>query len=705
MGDAGLDADDLQMLQTLLRDEAHESLENVAGILMAAPAGGPSQTDIAELLRQTHSLKGAAGTVGLLAIAQATHALEEKFARLRARVEAWSDAVRDELVCAVDGLRTLVDSEVGEGGPASGAGSISGSAPVGGPGSISGPGSFSGSGSLGGRNRARAATETSATLPAPVGEDRREPVDRRQSDLEILRIAASRIDELMDTVGELAITRTRLARHARNLTEVSERSTGEIKAALATLAAAITSDVDALQGGLDALQDGLARTRMMPFRSLYRQLALQLRQLCRSAGVHVDLHTSGEDIEIDKVVAARVADPLIQLLRNAIAHGIEPRARRGEAGKPARGTITLSARHEGRQVAIEVTDDGAGIDPAALRELLVRGGTLSAAQAKAASDDQIVAAIFEPGVTSRAEADQLSGRGVGLDMVRATIAKLGGEISVRSTLGVGTTFSIKLPFTAVLAKALLFKAGGEVMAVFDAYVAGTAEVKNAPVLPAEVTCEGERVPLVDLHAALAIARPAAAASLGAVVLSFAGRRLAFSCDRVIGPREIVVKDLGPLLAPLALFVGGTVSGSGKVQLILDPAALTALALASHGDASAAGRRVLVADDSVTARAGVARALARAGFAVDTAEDGGHAWEMLARKTYDAVVTDIDMPALTGLELLARIRDTAKLSSLPVIVISASATPEAEILARRLGVRAIFAKPVAARHLIAALTQG
>lgn len=724
MSDTGLDPDDLRMLQTLLRDEAHESLEHVAGILLAAPDGGPGEHDVDELLRQTHSLKGAAGTVGLASIAKAAHALEEQFAMLRAKTGAWSGARRDALVAAVDALRTLVDREINGGAdpalapPArppqneSSDDQISGLAkePVAVADRRAGERRVTTTDRRAGGQLSRSerrqgrGSRAAADSESPIARGEGHPtIDRRGADLEILRIAAGRIDQLMDTVGELGITRTRLLRHARSLSEAAEKL-APANEAITALAAAITEDADTLQQSLDALFDGLARTRMMPFRSLYRQLALQVRQLCRDAGTRAELVTSGEDIEIDKVVAARVADPLIQLLRNAIAHGIEPPKVRLQAKKPAHGIITISARHEGRQVAIELSDDGAGIDPAALRARLVAAGHLTEARARLATDDQVVGTIFEPGVTSRERADELSGRGVGLDVVRATIAKLGGEISVRSTPGAGTTFSIQLPVTAALAKALLFKAGGEVMAVPDAHVVCVAEIPATRPLPETIAAEGESVPLLDLHAALSIARPSSE-KLGAVVIDYAGRRLGFSCDRVVGPREIVVKALGPLLAPLALFAGGTVSGSGKVQLLLDPAALVALAFSGEAasDGAASGRRVLVADDSLTARAGVARVLTRAGFSVDTAEDGGRAWDLLARKTYDAVVTDIDMPRLSGLELLAKIRQTAKLVALPVIVISASATPEAESRAKDLGARAIFAKPVAAPRLLAALT--
>jgi hypothetical protein len=246
-----------------------------------------------------------------------------------------------------------------------------------------------------------------------------------------------------------------------------------------------------------------------------------------------------------------------------MAHGIEPAAERIAAGKPPIGTISLAARQEGDAVFLEVGDDGAGIDPGQVRASLIGAGRLEPEAAAAASDEQIVAAIFEAGVSTRDAADELAGRGVGLDVVRENIARLGGDITVASTPGAGTRFTVRLPLTTAISQAFLFKVAGQVYALPNVHIVDT---------------DGD-MPVVSLHKVLGVeaTAPGDGRKLPVIGLEFAGRRLAATCDKLIGPREIVVKSLGPLLAPIGLFAGGTISGAGKVQLILDPAALVELA--------------------------------------------------------------------------------------------------------------------------------
>jgi chemosensory pili system protein ChpA (sensor histidine kinase/response regulator) len=436
--------------------------------------------------------------------------------------------------------------------------------------------------------------------------------------------------------------------------------------------------------------------------------------MARAEGKRVKLQLQGGDTEFDRAVAEQVSDALVQLLRNAVAHGIEPADQRRQAGKPELGVITLAARGEGESVAIDVVDDGAGLDTPALRQRLIELGAWSRERAETESDDEVLRAVFFSNVSSKPSAGLLAGRGVGLGAVRETVARLGGEIRLSSSPGQGTTFTVLLPLTTAVASALLFKVAGNVYAVPNVNVVETAMIETSgPAIPTHLRIRSDPVPLILLHALLGAEIPGDARTVPAVVIEYLGRRLAFTCDKIVGPREIVVKSLGPLLSSMSLYAGGTVSGSGKVQLILDPAALVRLAFPSiEIDQSVKadrhlpgatptprerGPRVLIVDDSLTVRETLSRALERAGFAVDVAADGAEAWDRLVSSRYDALVTDLEMPALDGFELIERVRAGAR-PDLRTVVITSRATDTNRARAAALGVKDLLAKPVNPRRL-------
>ncbi len=713
VADESFNTSEYRALRLLFRDESHEALEQVAHLLLRA---GPERIEpeaLTELLRTTHSLKGTAGTVGLLEFADAAHRLEGVLERLRGGALAWSAAVRDSIVEVVDGLRGLADAaeddveaaELARGLERALLAASSGEAADAEP----DPG---GSGSS-----LRGPTESGVHRTA------------RQGELAQLRVDPARIDRLMDSVGELIFDRTRIERRVIELRGALEQLALLRDAMLATaeasgdlpvrqlvrelsdrvdklerLAGEMLEDTGALRRTGNALQDSLTDIRMQSSRSLFQRLGPQVRALARAAGVPIRLVTQGGETEFDKSVADQIVEPLIHLLRNAVAHGIEPPEVRRALGKPAEGQITISARHEGRSVVIEVADDGAGVDPRVVRQRLLASGRWSESRTMVAGDDEVLRALFDARVSSREEVDELAGRGIGLDAVRDTVVRLGGEIAVSSTIGVGTSFTMRLPQTTSITNALLFKVGGNVFAIPNVHVVETGQVEvSSPAIPSVLRVRDGAVPLVLLHRVLGAALPADARSVPAVVIDYASRRLAVTCDKIVGPREIVVKNLGPLLSPLPLYAGGTISGSGKVQLILDPAALVRLAYpeAAAVPGRAAGR-VLVADDSRAVREAMALLLERAGYQVDLADSGLAAWRMLGRAHYDALVTDLEMPEMGGLELIERVRGDALLAELPVVVISSRATEVARARAAALGVVAVIAKPVEPARLLAAL---
>jgi chemosensory pili system protein ChpA (sensor histidine kinase/response regulator) len=719
--DESFNTSEYRALRALFRDECHEALELATRHLLHAEPDHIAAESLNELLRTTHSLKGTAGTVGLRDFTDAAHRLEGVFERLRAGALPWSYAMRDALVEVVDWLRALTDA--GEDGAE---GALLSEMLDRRLADLSGPAIPSSGDRVGAVPENPGGAQRPPSNPGDSGVAR----SGRAGEPAQLRVDPSRIDRLMDSVGELVFDRTRIERRVTELRGAVDKlnilgdamraSAGpepqgvrplfaeltEQLGQLERLAGALLDDTAALRRTGNALQDGLTDIRMQSTRSLFSRLAPQVRALARAAGKPIHLITLGGETEFDKSVADQMVEPLIHLLRNAVAHGIEPPETRRVLGKPDEGQLTLSARHEGASVVIELSDDGAGVDPAAVRRRLLESGRWSATRAKRAGDDEVLRALFEAQVSSRDEVDELAGRGIGLDAVKGTIVRLGGDISVATALGRGTTFTIRVPLTTAISAALLFKVGGHVFAIPNVHVLETSKVEVSPAIPSHLTVREEAVPLVLLHRHLGAPIPPDARAVPAVVIDYASRRLAVTCDKIVGPREIVVKNLGPLLGALPLYAGGTISGSGKVQLILDPAALVRLAYPRETAPEAVpGRpagRVLVADDSRAVREAVGMLLGRAGYQVDLADDGMAAWRLLGRAHYDALVTDLEMPQMGGFELIERVRADPVLGRLPVVIISSRADQAARARAAALGVRHVLGKPVDQTALVDSL---
>jgi chemotaxis protein histidine kinase CheA/CheY-like chemotaxis protein len=747
------DADELAMLRQLFRDEAHEALEVITARALAAGSAGAPEA-IAEMMRLTHTLKGAAGTVGMGIVVDLTHRLETALSQIQGGAIVWNATAGDRIVEIADGLRAVID-RLAEGQPEGDTGAIRVT--------------------ISELTSGRVTTQTMATIdlaevnristasvPPPFGsavpqidssplEDSGAsdgiPVPATASDSSktvsiaggFLRVEAQRIDELMSSAGELLFDRTRIERRVQALRTLARdvaRARQEMRdhtsrlppgagrdallaieddlahqtTALSQASAALLDEVEALRRTIGDLQRGLTRVRMQTARSLFLHLARAARTVSRAVGARVELRTTGEDTEFDKSVAEQVVDPLIQLLRNAIVHGIEPPGERVLRGKPATGLVTLRARQDGPLLVIELSDDGRGIDPRGLRDRFVATGRWTSARAQLASDDDVLHALFDPGVTSRDDADEHAGRGIGLDLVRETIARLGGEVLLSSTPGRGTTFTLRLPLSTAVTQATLFKVGGQVYALPHVHVVEMLQVDPGAV---SVEVRREELPVVRLEELLATGevRPPAGGKRAGILVSYAGRALVCTVDKVVGPREIVVKPLGPLLAPLSLYAGATISASGKVQLILDTAQLVRRAYpgvqlaepdASGPTFAGLSGRALVVDDSRAIREAMTSMLAREGWIVDVAEDGARAWQMASQLRYDLVVTDLEMPALSGFDLITRLRAESRLAQIPVIVITSRASPENRRRARDLGVRALVGKPVTRRKLLEAL---
>jgi chemosensory pili system protein ChpA (sensor histidine kinase/response regulator) len=589
-----------------------------------------------------------------------------------------------------------------------------------------------------------------------------------------VRVSLARLDALMNLVGELVIARSRLdrrlaqldrigelllasrARMARAIHELDRRPAdeggagpgpsatpltalfaelefdryddvdlfrrsatemtadlSEVQAQLAALVRAISEDTALIQRLTGQLREEITHARMVPVGRLFARFARQVREAGRAAGKAVLLQTSGEAVEVDNTIVEQIADPLLHLIQNAIAHGIEPAAERRARGKPEEGVVRLGAFHRGGFVHVRVEDDGGGVDVARLRAEAVRQGRLTAEAAAGLSDREALDLMFEPGFSTAAAVTTAAGRGVGLDVVRTNVGRLNGEIEVETEPGAGTRFTLKVPLTLVISDALLVWAGDTLFAIPLAAVRFVVQVRPAEVQrhgrTERIRVEDQPVDLIRLDRVLGLAGAEPPPVLPVVVLRAGARSVGLAVSRLGGKEEIVIKTLAGGL-DVGPFAGATISGEGRVILLLDAVRLVELAerLAAGGPAAgrraaaaatpaaarpAEARRVLLVDDSVSVRKFVGHMLERAGFVVVTANDGVEALARLQEVSVDVVITDLEMPRMNGYELIEDLRHRASARGVPIVVLTTRAGEKHESLARRLGVEHYVTKPV------------
>jgi two-component system, chemotaxis family, sensor kinase CheA len=383
-----------------------------------------------------------------------------------------------------------------------------------------------------------------------------------------VRVDIRKLDHLMNIVGELSIVRSSLSR-------IAERLRGEGSRQLATELMRLHRNFDRRLG---EMQDGILEVRMVPLGQVFDRLARVVRQISRDLGKEIRLVITGAETEIDKLIVEELSDPLMHMIRNAIDHGIESAERRAEVGKPLAGTIALNAFQKGNHVMLEVEDDGRGIDEEALIEKAVESGKIARHEASELVRDEILALIFVPGLSTREQVDDLSGRGVGMDIVKTNINKLGGVIDVHSETGIGTKMAITLPITLAIVSALLVRVHDQVFAIplstvsealsFDA--GQVRRVENREV----ITVRGSSLPICDLGRLLGLPEPLEERRRRFVVVAALGnRRLGLVVDHLYGQEDIVIKPLGSSLSRVRGFAGATELGDQRVGLVLDSGAV------------------------------------------------------------------------------------------------------------------------------------
>lgn len=409
---------------------------------------------------------------------------------------------------------------------------------------------------------AQAPAATTKAAPAPQQSD-------AHKSSSTIRVDHERLDHLMNLIGELIINRNRYALIARSLEANTETvNIGEV-------AQNLSETTYAMARISDDLQDTIMKVRMVPVSSVFSRFPRLVRDLSRKSGKEVDLIMEGEETELDKSVVEVIGDPLVHLIRNSVDHGIESEADRIAAGKPAKGKVTLRAFHKGNSVAIEIEDDGKGIDPAKMREVAIKKGLITPEEAAQMDDREAIELIFAPGFSSAEKITDISGRGVGMDVVRTNIKNLKGSVSTFSELGKGTRFTLSLPLTLAIIDALMVNVSGQMYAIPLDAVSETTKIETVRLTDVKgrkaVTLRGEVLGIVELSEMLGLPKAEKLPEvLSVVVIHDNERRLGLVVDQLLERQEIVIKPLGAYLGDLKGISGATIMGEGSVILILDP---------------------------------------------------------------------------------------------------------------------------------------
>jgi chemosensory pili system protein ChpA (sensor histidine kinase/response regulator) len=474
------------------------------------------------------------------------------------------------------------------------------------------------------------------------------------------------------------------------------------------------------------LQRDLLRTRMVEFESISERLYGVVRQAAKESFKPVKLEIFGGSIEMDRGVLDRMTPAFEHILRNAVAHGIEEADVRAAAGKPPVGSLTITVYQESNDVSVAFGDDGGGLHLDKIRAKALAGNLI--APDEVLSNEAAAKLLFAPGFTTASEVTELSGRGIGMDVVLSELNALGGNIETQTAVGAGTTFRLVLPLTTAVTQVVMLRLGdlniGVPSSLIETVLRAPLESVQQAYARGFYEVAGQEVPFFWGGALLQVSgrsQEVQTRNLPVAVFRSAGQRLALHVDEVLGNREVVVKNLGPQLARLPGLAGMSVLASGAVVLIYNPVALatvygtSAKALttaveaapvtgvtptAQNSVSAAQAPLVLVVDDSITVRRVTQRLLKREGFRVALANDGLHALEVLAQEKPDVVLSDIEMPRMDGFDLVRNIRNDADLRDLPVIMITSRIAEKHREHAMELGVDHYLGKPYSEDELLA-----
>jgi chemosensory pili system protein ChpA (sensor histidine kinase/response regulator) len=524
---------------------------------------------------------------------------------------------------------------------------------------------------------------------------------------------------------------------SRSLTEISADVT-EVLTQLEGFMGRVDMDIDEFTKLAHHLQDEITAARMVPIGNLYTRLSRTVRDAANATGKPVELSLEGAETELDNNIIQHISDPLIHLVRNAVAHGIENADSRRAAGKSEKGRIAVRAYHRGNHIYIEVQDDGRGINYDGIRRRLIDSGAVSQVAAAELSERELREFLFRPGFSTASSTSELAGRGVGLDVVRANVHALNGEIEIHSETGRGACFTVKVPLTLIISQALFIRCGASTFAFPLAVVEEIRRLR-----PSDIEDVGGKLLTRVRDVVTEVVRLDAQLSMPPiepingyfhmVIVKVAGKHVGVVVEEVLGKDEIVIKNLGDYLRRVKLFPGTTIASDGSLILLVDLNRLVSADAVEHravsanssaarvfapgAEAIAAGsipseavdpiedeRVVVVADDSISVRKFVGRMLEKAGFRVRLAADGLEASEVVAQSGCHLLITDLEMPRMNGYELMATLRQNPVTQRIPVLVVTSRAGAKHRDRAMKEGASGFLTKPVQEDQLIATVEE-
>ena len=523
-----------------------------------------------------------------------------------------------------------------------------------------------------------------------------------------IRVEVKRLDHLMNLIGELVLGKNRLL---KIYDDVEERYEGE------KFLEELNQVVSSISLVTTDLQIAVMKTRMLPIAKVFNKFPRMVRDLSRELGKQIELEISGEETELDKSIVEEIGDPLVHIIRNSCDHGIENAQTRLSRGKPAMGTIKLKAYNEGNHIVIEIADDGNGLDADILRSKAIEKGMISEREADSMSDKEAFALIFKPSLSTAKVVTNVSGRGVGMDVVKTNIEKLNGIIDVDSELGHGTVIKLKIPLTLAIIQALLVGAQEEYYAIPLASVLETVRIPLDEIYTIEgknvLRLRDEVLSLVRLSDIFGVKQVYEGGEhTYVVVIGLAESKLGVVVDTLVGQEEIVIKSLGDYLQGIDGIAGATIRGDGRVTLIIDVAALMNLAKGITVDIRASAETavkvksspsdyvVLAVDDSAMDRNIMKKSMEPIGVKVIEASNGQEALNMLKSAEYsiDAVLIDIEMPRMDGYTLAGEIRKYSKYKNLPLIAVTSRTSKSDRLRGVESGMSEYITKPYSPEYL-------
>ncbi|GHR36478.1 chemotaxis histidine kinase/response regulator CheAY2 [Helicobacter pylori] len=549
-------------------------------------------------------------------------------------------------------------------------------------------------------------TETKTKAKADTEENKAPSIGVEQT----VRVDVRRLDHLMNLIGELVLGKNRLI---RIYGDVEERYDGE------KFLEELNQVVSSISAVTTDLQLAVMKTRMQPVGKVFNKFPRMVRDLSRELGKSIELIIEGEETELDKSIVEEIGDPLIHIIRNSCDHGIEPLEERRRLNKPETGKVQLSAYNEGNHIVIKISDDGKGLDPVMLKEKAIEKGVISERDAEGMSDREAFNLIFKPGFSTAKVVSNVSGRGVGMDVVKTNIEKLNGIIEIDSEVGVGTTQKLKIPLTLAIIQALLVGVQEEYYAIPLSSVLETVRISQDEIYTVDgksvLRLRDEVLSLVRLSDIFKVdAILESNSDVYVVIIGLADQKIGVIVDYLIGQEEVVIKSLGYYLKNTRGIAGATVRGDGKITLIVDVGAMMDMAKSikvnittlmnesenTKSKNSPSDYVVLAIDDSSTDRAIIRKCLKPLGITLLEASNGLEGLEMLKNgdKTPDAILVDIEMPKMDGYTFASEVRKYNKFKNLPLIAVTSRVTKTDRMRGVESGMTEYITKPYSGEYL-------